>query len=347
MIIKYFLPPLPFLRSSLHISPRHLPRLFSPLHRSFSTSPFIKPSTSHFMLQPSKINLIISRDYASKARVVIKKRPVKVETKQKDTVPSQYQQPGAPSQATQQQSQPYVDPRGAASVYLQQNNKSLTAFIKRTSVWMAGNMFVSAGVVYVCIHVPFLLMHPMATSIVGFISAMGCSWLLNSTPTSYVQQNGIVKAVDSRKRIASFLGIGASIGVGLTPLLAIAAHFVPVAIPIAATLALTTMTGMVAYALTKPIGSFTKWGPALTVGLFALIGVSLVNIIIGSPMIVTIVSLFGVGLFAAYTAYDTHNAIQSHEDGQPDHLSSAANFYINAVNLFTDFLRLIMAFWRE
>lgn len=79
------------------------------------------------------------------------------------------------------------------------------------------------------------------------------------------------------------------------------AAIAPMAIPVAGALAAATMAGMGAYALRQPQGSLAKWGPALSVGLFGLIGTSLVNMFIGSSALSFATSAIGIGLFSAFT----------------------------------------------
>jgi len=138
-----------------------------------------------------------------------------------------------------------------------------------------------------------------------------------------------------------------STGLSLAPILAKAAAIAPMAIPVAGALSVATMAGMCAYALKQPQGSMLKWGPALYVGLFGLIGTGVVNMFIHSSTLSLVTAGVGILVFSGFTAYDTHVAIQDHAAGRPDHLLTAANFYMNFVNLFLDYLRLIQGWFSD
>jgi FtsH-binding integral membrane protein len=42
------------------------------------------------------------------------------------------------------------------------------------------------------------------------------------------------------------------------------------------------------------------------------------------------------------TMYDTHNAIEAYEKGEPDHIGHAANFHLDFMNLFLRIVELFM-----
>jgi len=167
---------------------------------------------------------------------------------------------------------------------------------------------------------------------------MGMSFM---QPKYFVDHEGVVKAENSPARFALFGLLLGGQGLTLAPLLGQIAMMSPAAIPVAATMAVATMAGMGAYALKQPQGALLKWGPALYVGLFGLIGTSILNIFIGSSTLSLVNAGAGILVFSGFTAYDTHLAIEEHNAGRPDHLQTAANFYMNFVNLFLSYLRLL------
>jgi len=91
----------------------------------------------------------------------------------------------------------------------------------------------------------------------------------------------------------------------------------------------------------------TGLGSFLLVGLIAVIGVSLVNIFIGSSMLQVIVSIVGVGVFAGLTAWDTQRLKSDyiHFSGTQaaDKLAvmGALSLYLNLINMFQLLLWLI------
>jgi len=228
-----------------------------------------------------------------------------------------------------------------------ESSTSLRAFLRRSMLTTAAGVGISAGVCAVAMQIPLLVTTPWLCIGVGLVGAIGSLIGMNATPPTFVQEGEIVKAEYSTTRKALFGTFLVAEGICMVPLLKMASVVAPMAIPVAGCLAAATMSGMALYALNQPQGSLQKWGPALSVGLLGLIGVSLVNMFVGSSVLMMATSAAGIGLFAAFTAFDTHIAIQEHNEGRPDHMMTAVNFYLNFVNLFQDFLRLLMAFFND
>jgi len=235
-----------------------------------------------------------------------------------------------------------MDGRTAAQVV--DGDVSLQKFLKRTMMTTGLGIGASAAATAVFMQMPMVIAHPMITMGVGLVAGIGCIMGINFIPATYKMEGGHWVAVNSTTRKAVFGTFLAAEGLVLAPLLLRAAAEMPIAIPIAGGLALTTMAGMASFALSKPQGSLLKWGPMLSVGIFGLIGVGVVNIFLGSHTMAIASSAIGVGLFSAFTAYDTQLAIAAHNEGKPDHMGHAVSFYLNFVNLFLDFLRLIREF---
>lgn len=82
------------------------------------------------------------------------------------------------------------------------------------------------------------------------------------------------------------------------------------------------------------------WGNFLFVGLLALIGVSLVNIFLGSGTLQILISAIGVLIFAGLTAYDTQRikseyiAYAGHQGLKKMAVMAALSLYLNLINMF-------------
>jgi FtsH-binding integral membrane protein len=244
-----------------------------------------------------------------------------------------------------QDSSAYEQHYGTQAAEVVNSSVSLQSFLKRTMVTTSAGIGGAAIAAAGFMQVPFVLMHPYIALGVGFATTLGSLIGLGMVRPTYVQEGEIVKAVNSPGRQALFGAFLVGEGLALAPMLKMVALTAPMAIPVAGSLALGTMAGMVGYALKQPQGSLTKWGPALYVGVIGLIVSGLVNIFVQSSVLSFVTSAVSVGIFAAFTAYDTQIAIDDHNRGQPDHLLTAANFFINFINLFLDYLRLIRAFF--
>jgi FtsH-binding integral membrane protein len=301
---------------------------------------------------------LLTRSYATikgGARAGIKKE---VKPKPRPTTTAEYPTSSSvPSQAPLYGSQPttsyeennaqqYYDGRTAAE-YVNESS-SLQQFLKRSMSTTALAVGGAAASCAMWMQIPLVVASPMVCMIGGLIGSVGCLMGMSSIqPTYDVDQNGIIKAHNPPARQALFAGLLAAQGLGLAPLMFKVSTFAPMAIPVAGALSVATMAGMAAYALKQPQGSLVKWGPALYVGMFGMIGVGLVNMFVHSSALSMMTSAAGVLIFSGFTAYDTHVAIQEHAEGRPDHLLTAANFYMNFINLFLDYLRLISSWFSD
>ena len=86
------------------------------------------------------------------------------------------------------------------------------------------------------------------------------------------------------------------------------------------------------------------WGSFLIMGVIGLIVASIVNIFLGSPAIQFAISVIGVLIFAALTAYDTQKIktdyIQHAQHMDSEWLGKSA--IMGALNLYLDFVNLFM-----
>ncbi len=91
----------------------------------------------------------------------------------------------------------------------------------------------------------------------------------------------------------------------------------------------------------------TGLGSFLMVGLIAVIGVSLVNIFLGSSMLQILVSVVGVVVFAGLTAWDTQRLksefveYRGHQALDKMAIMGALSLYLNLINMFQLLLGLM------
>lgn len=91
----------------------------------------------------------------------------------------------------------------------------------------------------------------------------------------------------------------------------------------------------------------TGLGSFLFIGLLAVIGVSLVNILLGSSMLQILVSVVGVAVFAGLTAWDTQRlkseyiAYAGTQAAEKLAVMGALSLYLNLINLFQLLLGLM------
>lgn len=96
--------------------------------------------------------------------------------------------------------------------------------------------------------------------------------------------------------------------------------------------------GLTGYAFASK-KDFSFLGGALTMGLFVLIGASILNIFLGSQVFGLAIASVAVLLFGAYILYDTSRILRSgEEDGA---VSAAISLYMDFINLFLAILRIL------
>ena len=91
----------------------------------------------------------------------------------------------------------------------------------------------------------------------------------------------------------------------------------------------------------------SSWGSYLMMGLIGLIIASLVNMFVGSSLLMWVVSYLGVLIFVGLTAYDTQRikemiaqSVGDEEQTKKVALLGALNLYLDFINLFIYLLRL-------
>lgn len=98
-------------------------------------------------------------------------------------------------------------------------------------------------------------------------------------------------------------------------------------------------SGLTGYALvTKK--DFSYLGGALMMGLFVLIGASLLNLFLGSSVFGLAIASVAVLLFGAYVLYDTSRILRS---GENDAVGAAISLYMDFFNIFLAILRILSA----
>ena len=190
---------------------------------------------------------------------------------------------------------------------------------------------------------------PMPLVGMGLLGGIGSSMAMaKMAPPMYtaVPGEGLV-AVDSTGRQLAFAGLVGSFGAMTAPMFSLVAASNPSIIPAAAVASIATMSGSALYAMNTKGTSINAWGPALTGGLFGLIGVGVggmgcqyLGYYEAAAALHSISTYGGVVLFAGLTAYDTKVAMDMHKMGQPDHLGAAAQLFMNFSNLFSRFMAI-------
>jgi modulator of FtsH protease len=83
---------------------------------------------------------------------------------------------------------------------------------------------------------------------------------------------------------------------------------------------------------------FSYLGGALTMGVFVIIGASILNIFVGSSVLGLAIASVGLILFGGYVLYDTSRILRSEER---DAVGGAMQLYLDFLNIFLFLLRIL------
>lgn len=214
------------------------------------------------------------------------------------------------------------------------------AFLNRTYTWMTAGLILTAGIAYISANneslLNFAIQNRFMLIIAQFALVMGISWLLPRLSGALVGGLFLLyAALTGLSFSALFLAYSQS---------AIFSAFI-------------SSAGL--FAVMSGLGYFTKMdltrvGNIALVGLIGIIIAGLVNIFLGNGLLSLIISVLGVVIFSALTAYDTQKlkemalGISQDEDGQfvssdgGERLAvyGALTLYLDLINLFLFMLRL-------
>jgi modulator of FtsH protease len=102
--------------------------------------------------------------------------------------------------------------------------------------------------------------------------------------------------------------------------------------------------GAMSFFAIKTTRDFSGYGKPLMIALFVIIGFSLVNLFLGSPLLSIIISAVVVLLFSVLVVYDTQNIIRGAYETPID---GAIALYLDFLNIFTSLLHLLGVFGGE
>lgn len=216
---------------------------------------------------------------------------------------------------------------------------ALSHHLSQVFNYMAGGVGVSALVAWAVSSSPALLTVAMKGSLFFFLALLGMAIFLQR----------IIFSLQPAAGLAVFAGFSALMGLALAPLAIIYTS---------SSIATAFVVAAVMFAGTAAYGYFTKrslssWGTFLIMGVWGLVGVSLVTLVLSlfgvnmGPMNL-IINIIAVPLFAGLTAYDVNNIKETFAAYGRDELMrsrlailQATSLYINFINMFTSLLSLM------
>jgi len=258
---------------------------------------------------------------------------------------------------TKEQERIFLDqqiPKGPTVEDVIKKDASLNAFM--TKIYKTTGLSISAslGVSYMLANSILVYSHPFMVLFGGLAASLGGIIAFNRI-APIIRREKIIggqlieKWENPMSRKMAFASIIAGSGAMLSPFLGSLLVMNPGIIPMAIGLTTLIMGGSSLYAVKKPLGEFKTWEATLTGGIIGLVGMNLLSIassLIFGPNIFSYacsrVDLYiGLGLFTAFQAFDTQQAVNEFRKGHYDHLSHVIQFFLNFKNLLIRILSLL------
>ena len=129
-------------------------------------------------------------------------------------------------------------------------------------------------------------------------------------------------------------------GLWLAPYLAFAERSAPGITAQAGLLTLSTFGVLTLYALVSR-RDFSAWGSFFMVGLWVLIGTSLLNLFFPTSLGSLWLAAGTILVFSGLLVYDTWRIVRSGQYGPDDYVPAALNIYLDLLNLFLAIIRLL------
>lgn len=216
---------------------------------------------------------------------------------------------------------------------------ALSRHLSQVFNYMAGGVGISALVAWLTTTNMALMQVAAKGGIVWMLLLLGVAFFLNR----------IVFSLQPAAALGVFAGFSALMGFSLAPLVAMyTGSSVATAFGIAALM----FVGVSLYGYTTQ-KSLSGWGTFLIMGVWGLVGVSLVGLLLslfGISMgpLNMVINIVAVPLFAGLTAYEVNNiketfATYGHDDLTRSRLAilQATGLYINFINMFISLLQLV------
>jgi len=211
--------------------------------------------------------------------------------------------------------------------YGQRSEAKIVSFVKETYKLFAGSLMVGAVGAYVGV--------PMAATIhAWFIPLMILEFALLFGLFAVKRKPGI--------NLMVMFGFVFMTGLMLGPLLAYTLGMSGGATIIGNAFAMTAViVGAMSYFAIKTKADITQYGKMFMIAIFVIIGFSLLNIFMGSPMLSVIISAAVVLIFSGMVVYDTQNIMNGAYETPID---GAIALYLDFLNIFTALLQLFGIF---
>jgi FtsH-binding integral membrane protein len=168
-------------------------------------------------------------------------------------------------------------------------------------------------------------------------------WVAMLAPLAFVMVFSFrVERMTTASARLAFFGFAALMGVSMASIFLV---FTSTSIAQMFLVAATMFAGVSLWGYTTG-RDLSRWSTFLMMGVIGIVATSLINLVVGSSAIQTIVSLAGVVIFTGLTAWDTQRAKSEYlayarsEQVEKLQVMSALSLYLNLINLFQLLLSL-------
>lgn len=209
-------------------------------------------------------------------------------------------------------------------------------FMQKVYGWMLGGLLLTALVSYVVLNSFALLEFIFSNRIVFYglmFGELALVWYLSSR----------IESLKPRTAMTLFVLYSALNGITLTSLALVYTE----SSLINMFLVTGGMFGAMSVYGTVTKRDLTGWGSFLTMGLIGIVIAMVLNIFLGSELLVFVTSVIGVIVFTGLTAYETQSLrelalnLQDNQEGASKAaIIGALSLYLNFINLFISLLRL-------
>lgn len=233
---------------------------------------------------------------------------------------------------------------GGQVIYGPETASSVRGFLANVFSYMTLALVISGVMAWWFATTPSLLAYLYNVGGDGTISRSILGWVVMFAPLGLVfLMGGLVNRMSSAALLLAFIAFSAIMGISVCYIFLVysAAAIIKVFFITSAVFGTMAIAGYT----TKT--DLTKLGSILFIGLIGIVIASLVNLLIGSPMMDYIICLIGVVVFTGLTAYDVQRlkgigeqVAIGEENGKKMALMGALSLYLNFINLFLMLLRL-------
>jgi FtsH-binding integral membrane protein len=229
----------------------------------------------------------------------------------------------------QRLSNPYASPATAGDptiTAVKPDARLAAAFLSQAFLWMFVGLLVSAGVAYWVTQSEALTSFAEGNLFFLFIAQLGIVFAIGL----FINRINATVALGLFFVYAASLGLTIGLIVSSYSTTAVATSFISAS----------AMFGAAAVYGTVTKRSLSSLGGILLMGLVGIIVASIINIFLGSEAISWLISLAGVAIFTALTAYDVQKIQQGALVGMTGSMEKAA--VLGALRLYLDFINLFL-----